>query len=250
MNLKNLSVFVLAMVFSLTTATVQLASAETYMGVGLGVSIPHEVNDVGASASGFTISLQDVEPDNSFVYGFKLGHFFSSLPWIGAEFNFSQSDPDIDKESTFATITNSPTGAFVGQTSNAFLLSADVANFSSFGFLAKLRPTKEQIEMYSWGKLEPVLGLGFAVNHIDVDRGIVFSTAGTEIGRTASGDSDTDIGILVSAGLNYKVSDSISAYGEYKYTEMSFELDGMDEGVNYSGDIQGSEILFGLAYSF
>ena len=63
MNLKNLSVFVLAMVFSLTTATVQFVSAESYVGVALGVALPHDTTDIkGTTAAGVTGTGTDVSP--------------------------------------------------------------------------------------------------------------------------------------------------------------------------------------------
>ena len=73
-------------------------------------------------------------------------------------------------------------------------------------------------------------------------------TAGVEQTSTNL-ESDTSVGILISAGLNYKISDRLKAYGEYKYTDSSFELNGSD-GVTYEFDSGDSSLMFGIAYSF
>ena len=49
--------------------------------------------------------------------------------------------------------------------------------------------------------------------------------------------------------MNYKISDNLKAYGEYKYTESSFEADGSD-GIKYEYDAGDSNLMFGVAYNF
>ena len=242
MNLKNLSVFVLAMVFSLTTATVQFVSAESYVGVALGVSLPHDATDIkGTTAAGVTATGTDVNPDDSLAYGFKAGHYFKSMPWLGVEFNFSQSDPEVDKQTASATGTAGVlTAAGTGQ------LKVDVNSFTTLGFLAMLRATEEQTK--SLFNIQPYLGVGFGVNIVDLGDATTFTTAGAFNSGTNL-DSDTSVGILLSAGLNYEVCDNVKAYGEYKYTEASYDVTGADS-VDYEFDAGGSSLMFGLAYGF
>ncbi|MDP6585931.1 MAG: outer membrane beta-barrel protein [Anaerolineales bacterium] len=241
MNLKNLSVFVLAMVFSLTTATVQFVSAESYVGVALGVSLPHDTTDIkGTTAAGVTGTGTDVSPQDAFAYGFKAGHYFDAMPWLGVEFNFSQSDPDVEKQTATATGTAGVLGTAVGQ------VQVDVNSATTLGFLAMLRATEEQTK--SLFNIQPYLGVGFGVNIVDLGDATTFTTAGAFNSGTNL-DSDTSVGILLSAGLNYEVSENVKAYGEYKYGEASYDVTGADS-VDYEFDAGGSSLMFGLAYGF
>ena len=87
----------------------------------------------------------------------------SGSPNLGVEVNWSISDPDVDKETVTATITNTPTGLFVGQNSGEFLGSVDTDNLSDFGFLAILRATNEDAKA-KYNGMQPYLGLGFVVS--------------------------------------------------------------------------------------
>jgi len=49
--------------------------------------------------------------------------------------------------------------------------------------------------------------------------------------------------------LNYKVTSNLKAYGEYKYTDGSYESKGSDD-VTYKYDAGGSNLTFGVAYNF
>jgi len=241
MNLKNLSVFVLAMVFSLTTATVQFVSAESYLGLGLGVSLSHDATDIkGTTAAGATATGTDVSPDDSLAYGFKAGHYFNSMPWLGVEFNFYQRDPDVETQTASCTGTAGICTAAAGQ------LKVDVNSVTTLGFLTMLRATEEQTK--SLFNIQPYLGLGFGVNIVDLGDATTFTTAGAFNSGTNL-ESDTSVGFLLSAGLNYEVCENVKAYGEYKYAEASFDVRGADS-VDYEFDAADSSLMFGLAYSF
>ena len=55
-------------------------------------------------------------------------------------------------------------------------------------------------------------------------------------------------GFLLSAGLNYKSTDRMKFYGEYKYTESSYDM--ITETVNYEFDVEDFSLMFGASYSF
>ena len=70
-----------------------------------------------------------------------------------------------------------------------------------------------------------------------------------EIGTTANSDSSTGVGFLLSAGLNYIVSDNIKVYSEYKFQTVEHTLT-MDTGVNSELTNESSSVVFGASYSF
>ncbi len=237
--------FLLSLVFVLFAYS--SAVAEWYVGGAVGVSMPHDVTDFKGSGGTYTGTLTDFTPDNSFAGGVKLGYFFEQVPNLGVEFNWSISDPDVDKEKITATLTN-PVGIFAGQASGDFLGTADVDSLNSFGFLAMLRITDEDAKS-EYNGIQPYLGLGFSVNVLDVNKISVYSTAGAFIAET-SGESNTSIGPLISAGLNYIINDRVKLYSEYKYKHSNFEYDELDGIVKYEFDGEESSLLFGASYSF
>ena len=241
MSLKKLKILLMVPVFSLTMVFTQSVYAENYAGISLGVSLPHDVTDIKGTLGATTATASDVSPDDVFAYGFKVGHYFKNMPWLGVEFNFYQRDPDVDQQAATAVGTiGILSAAATGQ------LKVDVNSITTFGFLAMMRATEEQTKnLYNF---EPFLGIGFGVDLVDLGEATTFNTAGV-LQSSTNLESDTSVGILISAGLNYELTDKIKAYGEYKYTDSSYELNGSD-GATYEFDAGDSSLMFGVAYSF
>mgnify|MGYP003673019010 CR=1 FL=1 len=247
--LKKLVIYLLAPIFSLSMIINQSAYAEMYVGGAIGVLIPHNVDDLDVSSSGFSIDISSFSPETAFTGGIKGGYFFESIPYLGAEINWSMGSPDVNKETVTATITGTPTGAFVGRSTGDFLASVNVDSVSSFGFLAILRVTDEDATKEYFG-MQPYLGLGFTITTLDVKSATVFDTAGTQLGTTGSGDSSTDVGFLLSTGLNYIISDNIKVYSEYKFQTVKHTLSSLDSAVDYKLTNESSSVVFGASYSF
>ena len=238
--------FLLSLVFVFFTYS--SAVAEWYVGGAVGVAMPHDVDDLSGSSGGYTLGISEFSPDTSFTGGVKVGYFFEKTPYLGVEINWSMSEPDVDKETVTATITGTATGAYAGQTSGDFLGSVDVASLSSFSFLAMLRATDEDAKA-KYNGIQPFLGLGFTVSTIDVNSATLFNTAGTQLSTTANSDSSTGVGFLLSAGLNYIVSDNIKVFSEYGFGTVEHTLT-MDTGVNSEMTSESSSVVFGASYSF
>ena len=240
--LKKLVIYLMVPVFSLSMIFNQSAFAESYIGLGLGVSLPHDVTNIKATtAAGASATGTDINPEDAFSYGIKAGHYFNSVPWFGVEMNIFQSDNDVDKQT--ATCTGS---AGICDSTSTGQVKVDVNSATTIGFLAMVRATEEQSKNLL--NLQPYFGLGFGVNIIDLGDASTFTTAGAAFSSTNL-ESDTSVGILVSAGLNYKIYDHLKAYGELKYTDSSFESKGSD-GVKYEFDAGDSNLMFGFAYNF
>ena len=118
---------------------------------------------------------------------------------------------------------------------------------TTYGFLAMFRATEEQTK--NMFNMEPYLGLGVAINNISLGRGTAYNAAGAELaGGVENLGSDTSTGFLLSAGLNYKINNHLKAYGEYKYTDVSFE--DTTNGTKYDFDLDASSLMFGVSYHF
>ena len=248
MMFKKLAIYLMVPVFSLSMIFNQSAYAEWYLGGAVGVTIPHTIDDLESTGSGFTITSSGLDPDTAFVGGIKGGYFFESIPYLGVEVNWGMSTSDIDKEAVALTISGTATGLGAGQATGNFLYSADVDYVSSFGFLAMLRVTDEDAAKEYLG-IQPYLGLGFSVTTLEIKSATLFNTAGTQLSTTANSDSSTDVGFILSAGLNYIVSDNIKVYSEYGFETVDYEFDSLD-GLVTEVNPQASSLMFGASYSF
>ena len=238
----------LSLVFVLFTYS--SAVAEWYVGGAVGVAMPHDVDDLSASEGGYSLGISEFSPDTSFTGGVKVGYFFEKTPYLGVEINWSMSEPDVDKETVFATITGTPTGVYAGQTSGEFLGSVDVDSLSSFSFLAMLRATDEDAKA-KYNGIQPYLGLGFTVSTLDVNSASAHSTAGALIGTTTGdGDSATDVGFALTGGLNYLIANNIKIYSEYKFESVDYDYNSLDGSLEITASVENSSLMFGASYSF
>ena len=79
MNMKRLLVFLLVPVFFLSMVFNKSAHAESYFGGSIGIALPSDVDDIKLSSGAATGTITDLDADNSFTYGFKMGHYFKSI---------------------------------------------------------------------------------------------------------------------------------------------------------------------------
>jgi opacity protein-like surface antigen len=250
MILKELVILLLVPLFSLWIGCSHSVHAENYAGISLGTSLAHDVTDIrGTTNAGVTATATgiNVSPNDSFTYGFKVGHYFRYMPWFGVEFNFYQRGPDVEKQvmrSNSSVTVNGNAGILTALGTGQ--LKVDVNSLTTLGFLVMIRATQEQtINLYNF---EPFLGIGLGVNRVDLGDTTTLTESGAFNSETNLG-SDTSIGVLMSAGLNYKLTRKVKVYGEYKYTSSSYNLRAADE-VDYELDIADSSLVFGASYSF
>ena len=238
--LKKLAILIMVPVFFLAMVFNQSAYAESYFGGSIGVSLSSDASDIKLANGALTGTLTDLDTNSSFAYGIKVGHYFESMPWLGVEFNLYQRDPDVDQQAGTATGTIGVwTAAATGQGKVA------VDHLTTYGFLLMLRATEEQTKNFF--NIQPYLGIGVGINTLSLGNGTVYSAAGVE-GASANLGSDTSTDILLSAGLNYKVTDNIKAYGEYKYTTVNYSAE--TDGTTYAFDLDDSSLMFGVAYNY
>ena len=79
MSLKKLTIFLMVPVFSLSMVFNQSAYAEWYVGGAIGVAIPHTIDDLESTGTGFTITSSGFDADTAFVGGIKGGYFFKLM---------------------------------------------------------------------------------------------------------------------------------------------------------------------------
>jgi opacity protein-like surface antigen len=97
--------------------------------------------------------------------------------------------------------------------------------------------------------IQPYLGVGLGLSILDVEKFAVLNTDESSVGET-SGESNSSVGLLISAGLNYTLTKHTKVYGEFKYKDTSFEFDKLDGANKYEFDASETSFVFGLSYHF
>ncbi len=190
----------------------RLLNGEFYAGGFMGVALtPSQNLDY---LNGFTLNTGGTPPtsagsatlfnnkfSNSLTWGFKLGYFTHSIPYLGLEVESMVNDSYVNRR----TLTTSRTIQGYNQAAvpNDFWVNWTTALHivGRYGFL----PDKE----VPFGRLQPYVGIGpaFIVLYEEVD-------------------SAKNFGIDVMAGLRYMFTKHIGAFVEYKYNhQWAVEMD-------------------------
>lgn len=244
---KSVTCFMAALVLAGgLSASVQ---AETYVGTSVGASFGGSLGNTTYTGlppnGGNTLTIPELDLDASTAWGVRVGHYFSFLPWLGVEFQWYRRQPDADTSAVTLTGTlPTPAGPF--NFTGAANASAIVDNMDTFGFMFNVRAPQDMVQ--NWGGIEPYVGVGLAVNSIDIEEFRLTNTAGTVTTRSAEG-GDVDSGFLGQVGANYSINKRLKAFGEYKYTHANFTSNQWDPSGQTETDFEDHTVVFGLKFT-
>jgi opacity protein-like surface antigen len=220
-------VFVIATaVFPLNTASAQTGG---YMGVFGGYTLSSD-----ASTSYYDYDYYyyyrdnyDLDAQETWVLGFKLGYTLPRLKIFSFEFEYSYLNPDLDR-----TLSTYPDAGYAK-------IEGD-ASFHNFMFNA--------IAKYPEGKIHPYIGTGLGFSYIDA------SVSTTSTSHSDSND-DTVFAWQILVGIELELTNYLSMDIGYRYlaTESESESDYYDHSYyheDYSIDYETSIISIGLIFKF
>lgn len=196
------------------------ASAETYVGGMIGASF-------GAKAGNIEITdplvppgtkSTDLDLQSSVAYGAKFGHYFDTMPWLGAEAEVYTSTKNVKEQPVTLTTPS-------GESFSGTVPKSD-GRVTVLGFNALVR--------YPHGRLQPYAGAGL---------GIFIATA-------SDGQRDTAPGLNALAGVKFKVSDHIGAFVEYKYNRADLSFSSTNTALGFDTTYQAHQAMVGVSYHF
>jgi opacity protein-like surface antigen len=208
---------------SLTPAFTTSASAEGYVAFQLGANIPSDASDIKGTGAAAGATISDLELKTSFMYGGKLGYYFSGLKWLGVETEVYTSTPDIKQQT--ATVTVPGLGFATGTIAETDLRVTTWA----FNLLAR----------YPGESFQPYAGVGLGLFFANID-----SSSGL--------DSDNwRPGLNVLAGARYFLTKNVGLFGEYKFNHANFSFDvtGVSNAA-VEADYNAHILAFGIGYHF
>ncbi|TKB58115.1 MAG: porin family protein [Nitrospira sp.] len=212
------------------------AYAETYVAGQVGVTLPSigsglsNTDLTGVFIQGSTLSDQALT--SSILYGAKVGHYFTAVPWVGLEAEVYNTTPHIKQQSLefFA-----PSGASVG--------SANVtgANFRVLT-LAPLNVTFR----YHKTRLQPYIAIG---------PGIFLARLKDPSLTSDNTQSDTAFGLNAQVGLRYYITRHFTVFAEGKFNHARFNFPETPPGSSFNlfgfnSTYNMFHVAFGLSYNF
>ncbi len=225
------------------------AQAETYLGAFAGASFGGDFNDNRATGipgtPGVNLNFGDLDLDTSTTWGVRVGHYFSFVPWLGVEFQWYRRQPDADTQAVTVNGTL-PVATGIFQFTGAGSAHVITDNMDTWGFMVNARAPEDMVEKLG-GKLQPYVGVGLAVNAIDIEEIRLTNAAGT-LSMASAGDSDVDSGFLGQVGANYRLTERLRAFVEYKYTGSNFTFEKMMPTLQVESDFADHTVAVGLNF--
>ncbi len=200
------------------------ASAEMYVGGQLGFTIPEDLG--GVREVGGNIRLTDLDLNNSFTYGAKVGYFLEQAKWLGFEADLYTTTPHLEGQDATRTTA-------AGVSSNSRVVGA-LTRVTTLAFSLVAR--------YPGERFQPYAGLGM---------GVYFAKATQAFAR----DTDSAPGFHLLGGARLFVSKEVALFGEYKYDRATFrfrdlDMNGAGSGPGLIGDYQAHTLVIGISYHF
>jgi opacity protein-like surface antigen len=197
--------------------------AEMYVAGQVGVNIPQSLSNVQYSIGGSTLGGNDLSLQNSLIYGAKVGYYFDKLKWhkfnLGIETEVFNSQPNIKPQ-------NLSIGGFnVGPQPG---VDFRVLNWAPVNIVVR----------YQAGAFEPYAGVGL---------GVFYSHASSS-GFSSSG---TDVGLNTQLGLRYRLTNTVSVFGEWKFNHANINHNNFAGSLlNVSANYNANILAFGIGYHF
>jgi opacity protein-like surface antigen len=164
---------------------------------------------------------RDTEFGTAPAYGFRLGRYFESLPFLGLAVDYFSYSPNIPPQATHrdGCMVTTGCGSFEGHTGR---IDID-ARMISLDLMLRWPLLKTADEPR--GLLQPYVGLGvpLTITTVTPRSSVQF--------RNQDDETQVSVGFKGSAGLAYKIVSNLYLFGEYRFTHTSIDMDLHDANV-------------------
>jgi opacity protein-like surface antigen len=191
--------------------------------------------------SGTTVSDQSLK--TSFLFGGKIGHYFSRTRWFGLEAEIFYSTPHIKQQDitlrSNTPFTFTPSGGGPSSSLGNELTSVGVqgANFS----VLTIAPFNLMFR-YPGYRLQPYIGIGPGI--------FIASIKNPSITQGDNSQSSTKLGLNTLVGVRYYLTRHVSAFAEGKYNYVRFNFEENPNFFGFNATYTPISVAFGIAYHF
>lgn len=210
---RTLAAFFVAAGFLIWSAC---ADASTYIQAYGGAAFPHDSEARGAGSFG------DMEFDQGFAAGVKIGGWWEAKPSLGLQFDFNGNFNSLDA---------------ISSAGSRAALDSDMNVYSA---------TLNALFRLPGGFMKPYIGAGGGFYYADIGEGAI-SIPLLGVSAGFPDDNDGAFGWNALGGVEIElIGDKLSAFAEYRYSRADFEFDKIGLEVDYSS----SQVYGGLTYTF
>jgi len=202
------------------------AYAEAYIAGQFGVTIPGSLSNIDvhdAILAPFDKS-SDLDLQNSFMYGAKVGYYSHTVRWFGVEAEVFNTTPHIKQQS---------------QTLTATSLGVSATDTVSGEYLRVTTVAANLVFRYPGKRFQPYVGIGPGLFFVKLSDATVSDT-----------QSDTAIGLNTQLGLRYFMTRHVALFGEYKFNYARFNFPETFNLLGFSGTYTANSFVFGIGYHF
>ena len=255
-NPRPLAISLLAVSFALMVCPAA-TKAETYVAGEFGATLPsitkgltnQELTSSNVSGPGGTINfpsgteVSDQSLKSSFLFGAKIGHFFSRYKWFGVEAEIFHTTPHIKQQPVTLTspspVTFTPAGG--GAPINVGNQFSTAGAFQGAHFRVLTLAPLNLVFRYPGHRLQPYIAIG---------PGVFFGKISTAVTSGPDSQSSTTVGLNTQVGLRYHLTRHVSMFGEWKYNYARFNFKENENFFGVKSTYSMNHVAFGLAYHF
>ncbi len=191
--------------------------------------------------SGTTVSDQSLK--TSFMFGGKIGHYFSRARWFGLEAEVFYSTPHIKQQDiTFRsdtpfTFTPSGGGPSTSLGTEAPFVGVPGANFH----VLTIAPFNLMFR-YPGNRLQPYIGIGPGI--------FIAHIKDPSVTQGDNSQSSTKLGLNTLIGVRYFLTRHVSAFAEGKYNYVRFNFEENPNFFGFNATYTPINVVFGVSYHF
>ena len=191
--------------------------------------------------SGTTVSDQSLK--TSFMFGGKIGHYFSRARWFGLEAEIFYSTPHIKQQDitlrsdtpiTFTPSTGGPSTSLGNE------LTAQGVQGVNFSVLT-IAPFNLMFR-YPGNRLQPYIGIGPGI--------FIATIKDPAVTQGDNSQSSTKLGLNTLIGVRYFLTRHVSAFAEGKYNYVRFNFEENPNFFGFNATYSPINVAFGVSYHF
>jgi opacity protein-like surface antigen len=207
--------------------------AETYIAAQGGVTLPQPLSSRELTPPEWPdgTKTSNIALKTSSMYGFKVGHFFKTEPWVGFEVEVLTTTPHLKQQPVTATLPSNFVFASTGARTSTEISSGQSFRVTTLAI--------NEVFRYPGTRFQPYIGAGLGLFHAQKHNSI-------------TGDTQYSFrhGLNVQGGLRMLASQHLAFFVEWKFNYSRFHFDQTENTSGSNAKYNVHHLVAGIGYHF
>jgi opacity protein-like surface antigen len=184
------------------------------------------------------LTLRDVEFDDSFEVGGRVGYWSESVPFVGAGLDVFHFRPNVSRQNVDAVIFGAP---------GTFALADVDLRVIGISFDLMLRWPLLKSADFPHGRLQPYASIGPTIFIVEAEDSTNFAPPANAT------QTDTAVGFKAGAGTTFLFTKNIGLFAEYRFTQANPEFEFRTTGLGRSSaetELNTHHVVVGATFRF